>query len=388
MAREDETKHRVVPVYLDGLTSERADIPYGLRLKHGLTAAKDDALESVARLLLELLAQLTGRSFEPQENTKGPANSDLERRQVAVSPALGNETVLSESANSRVRRGRHPLHGMVLVKDLLTIPDESIDLIASRHYRALLGDRLIEVGRREDGTLYELLREIPGYDLSAVVTKSNVITGALLDDIALQILHQLAALHGASKPVIHRDVRPTNFILSFERDDRTNAAREGPGEVRYKPVVRLIDYDTGCFANDPQTPWGAHGFTAPEQRQGRAVPASDLFSLISSLYFLATGRVPADANSWPRRECPPFNVLYEAYCTEMSEVYGHDSLLSCWSFDAAQRPVSAVAFLDRNPVPGTKLIPPPKRMGALSVGEEWEVELFDMYYVVKRQGDG
>src|SRR5215216_2638852 len=36
LAREDRKKHRVVPVFLD---SEKGDnkIPYGLRLKHGLT---------------------------------------------------------------------------------------------------------------------------------------------------------------------------------------------------------------------------------------------------------------------------------------------------------------------------------------------------------------
>lgn len=374
MAREDQSKHRVVPVYLDGVTADRANIPYGLRLKHGLTAAKDDGLAFVAGQLLELLGQLTGRPIVTNENVTQSVETQREPRRAPDD--LDQEVELSHSANSRIRRGHHPLHGVVLVKDLLMIPEESADVVGSRHYRALLGDRVIDVGRREDGTLYEILREIPGHDLSKVVHKDNVIVGALLDDIALQIMRQLAMLHGAPKPFIHRDVRPTNLILNFERTKSDQA--------RYKPVVRLIDYDTACFVNDQQTPWGAHGFTAPEQREGKAVPASDLFSLVSSLYFLATGSVPADANSWPDLEPPSFAVLRKAHSTALSEVYGHDELLRCWSYDVSQRPASAVEFLNRGPDHGTRFIPAPKQMGAFTVEPEWTVELFDSYYIIKR----
>jgi len=37
MARENESKHRVVPVFLDGRPSTNSVVPYGLRLKHGLS---------------------------------------------------------------------------------------------------------------------------------------------------------------------------------------------------------------------------------------------------------------------------------------------------------------------------------------------------------------
>jgi len=273
---------------------------------------------------------------------------------------------------------------MVLVKDLLQIPAESIDLVESRHYRSLLGDRLIEVRRRDDGGLYELLREIRGHDLSTVVRKNNVIVGALLDDIALQVLQQLSTMHGAPRPVIHRDVRPTNLILSFEPDDDHPENYSGKGkDVRYRPVVRLIDYDTACFDKDPQTPWGAHGFAAPEQMEVRAVPASDLFSLISSLYFLATATVPPDARSWRRQEAPAFDALSLADFTEISEVYGHDALLRSGSYDVQMRPVSAAAFLEKRRVPSTRMFVPPKRLGTLAVGDMWEVELFDRHYEVK-----
>jgi hypothetical protein len=387
MAREDRTRHRVVPVYLDGLTPETTRIPYGLRLKHGLRIATDAEFDIVASRLLGLLAELTGRSLGPPEK----AISELEpasTNAVATHPlTFSRESIVSQSAASLIRRGQHALHGQVLVKDLLTIPDESMDLVASRHYPALLGDRLIEVGRRDDGTLYELLREIPGHDLSTIVRKNNVIVGALLDDIALQVLQQLATLHGAPKPVIHRDVRPTNLILNFEPDDpratlRTGE-RAGQKEVRYKAVVRLIDYDTACFDKDAQTPWGAHGFTAPEQREGQAVPASDLFALMSSLYFLATAVIPADARSWPHREMPEFDALFQGDFTEISEVYGHEALLRCWSYDVAKRPASAVAFLEERSVPGTRAIVPPKKLGTLLVASQWKIELFDTYYDVR-----
>ena len=200
------------------------------------------------------------------------------------------------------------------------------------------------------------------------MNKDNVIVGALLDDIALQVLEQLAAAHSRPKPVIHRDVMPTNLILRFEQD---------------RAVVQLIDYDTACFQNDSQTPWGAFGFTAPEQRKGQAVPASDLFSLVSSLYFLATGSVPPDASAWPDQQPPRFiDTLSRADLTRLSELYGHDELLRCWSYDVTKRPVSAAAFLAKTRRRGTRFFVGPTRLGTFDIEGKWHVELFDSEYRV------
>jgi hypothetical protein len=52
MARRPEQEHRVVPVWLDG---EPGDVvPYGLRLKHGLSGAADAVAEALVRLVARL----------------------------------------------------------------------------------------------------------------------------------------------------------------------------------------------------------------------------------------------------------------------------------------------------------------------------------------------
>ncbi|MCP4968134.1 MAG: TIR domain-containing protein [bacterium] len=55
LARKDAEAHRVVPVYLDGSPDEVSDVPYGLRLKHGIALGGDVTLQTVAdRLVSEM----------------------------------------------------------------------------------------------------------------------------------------------------------------------------------------------------------------------------------------------------------------------------------------------------------------------------------------------
>ena len=56
MAREDKTKHRVVPVFLD--EAGRNAVPYGLVLKHGVTVSSEHSLKDVAEDLTRLLAKI------------------------------------------------------------------------------------------------------------------------------------------------------------------------------------------------------------------------------------------------------------------------------------------------------------------------------------------
>jgi hypothetical protein len=58
LARENAEKHRVVPVFLDQKAGSNKTVPYGLRLKHGLTVSANLSLKSVAERLLHLLSLL------------------------------------------------------------------------------------------------------------------------------------------------------------------------------------------------------------------------------------------------------------------------------------------------------------------------------------------
>ena len=213
-------------------------------------------------------------------------------RQLIVKPQF-----LNESAASPVFRGRHPKYGEVILKILHAAPPESIEWIQSAVYEQALGDRLLERGLSATGEPWVMLRYLDGFCIGEIIRETNVIAGGLLDDLVLQILHQLAPLHGSSRPVIHRDVTPNNLILTLV----PNAT--GPG---FHCQVRLIDFESACFADATQTPLAAYGFTPPEQVQGQALPSSDLFALVSTAYFLATGTLPPTeagalqfpANAW------------------------------------------------------------------------------------------
>jgi TIR domain-containing protein len=60
LARKKESKHRVVPIYLPGTSSSADEVPYGLRLKHGVSLHAASDLKSVAEKLLALVHSADG----------------------------------------------------------------------------------------------------------------------------------------------------------------------------------------------------------------------------------------------------------------------------------------------------------------------------------------
>lgn len=105
-------------------------------------------------------------------------------------------------------------------------------------------------------------------------------------NIALQLCDVLDYLHHLQPPIIFRDVKPANILLT-------------PGGQIY-----LIDFGIARRFKPGQakdtTPLGSPGFAAPEQ-YGRAqtTPRSDIYSLGVTLYVLLTGYNPANT---------PFNL--------------------------------------------------------------------------------
>ncbi len=106
-----------------------------------------------------------------------------------------------------------------------------------------------------------------------------------LKQIATALLEILIYLHGRQPPVIHRDIKPSNILL-------TNRSGHSVGEVY------LVDFGSvqtlAAREGSTITVVGTYGYMPPEQFGGRAVPASDLYSLGATLIYLATGTHPAD----------------------------------------------------------------------------------------------
>jgi len=103
--------------------------------------------------------------------------------------------------------------------------------------------------------------------------------------IAKELLEILMYLHTQNPPVIHRDIKPSNILLA-------NRSGNSVGQVY------LVDFGSvqtlAATEGSTITVVGTYGYMPPEQFGGRAVPASDLYSLGATLIYLVTGTHPAD----------------------------------------------------------------------------------------------
>ncbi|HIK30485.1 MAG TPA: serine/threonine protein kinase [Oscillatoriales cyanobacterium M4454_W2019_049] len=103
--------------------------------------------------------------------------------------------------------------------------------------------------------------------------------------IAEQLLEILGDLHDRHPPLIHRDLKPSNILLG----DQSAHSMGKIYLVDFGSVQNMAATEGGTF-----TVVGTYGYMPPEQFGGRAVPASDLYSLGATLMYLLTGRHPAD----------------------------------------------------------------------------------------------
>jgi hypothetical protein len=67
MARADPARHRLIPCFLERGASQREDIPYGLRLKHGISLEEAGSLKNVA----EKLAQVGRQPSDARADASG-----------------------------------------------------------------------------------------------------------------------------------------------------------------------------------------------------------------------------------------------------------------------------------------------------------------------------
>ncbi len=93
---------------------------------------------------------------------------------------------------------------------------------------------------------------------------------------AEQVLDVLSYLHGRPDPLIFRDLKPANLMLTPQEQ------------------IRLIDFGIArAITRQAQgTAIGTPGYAPPEQYQGLAEPASDLYALGATMHHLLTGRDP------------------------------------------------------------------------------------------------
>ncbi len=131
----------------------------------------------------------------------------------------------------------------------------------------------------EGGELFLVTEKIEGESLLEL-RRRGVSFG---EEDVVRLLHDAASalryLHGRSPPIIHRDLKPSNVV---RRPDGSFAFIDF-GAVRDK-----LKPEGGS------TVVGTFGYMAPEQFQGRAMPASDVYAMGTTALTLLTGREPED----------------------------------------------------------------------------------------------
>jgi serine/threonine protein kinase len=139
----------------------------------------------------------------------------------------------------------------------------------------------------EDHRAYLVLERAEGTTLKALVRSGGALPEKRVTALALQMCEILGYLHSRTPPVCHRDFTPDNLILGSDG------------------LIRLVDFSvaqqiesrlTGSIVGKP-------AYMAPEQFRGKPTPASDIYSLGASLFYLLIGHDPEPiSESHPRAE--------------------------------------------------------------------------------------
>jgi len=135
------------------------------------------------------------------------------------------------------------------------------------------------------GYYYIIMQYVDGPDLHKLINER----GPLDAELALTIVQQIAlALHEIHKAgVIHRDIKPTNILIT----------RSGQVKITDLGLAKLRRRRGGASdsnVSDPNVVLGTPDYMAPEQavKGGGGDERSDIYSLGATFYHLLTGRPP------------------------------------------------------------------------------------------------
>lgn len=188
---------------------------------------------------------------------------------------------------ARARRGETPdAHGLVAIKcfhvgrakawkDVELAEREATTLSSLAHPNL---PRYIE-HFEEEGALYLVMEMVEGESLAALRSRQRISSVTEVTRMMRDIGGALRYLHGRAPAVVHRDIKPGNII------------RRAGGSYA------LVDFGAVRDRLKPEggsTVVGTFGYMAPEQFQGRASPASDLYGLAATALVMLTGVEPED----------------------------------------------------------------------------------------------
>ena len=151
---------------------------------------------------------------------------------------------------------------------------------------------IYDAGR--DGEQYFIASAfIAGRTLAAAVDGDEPLTARHSAEIVRALAEALAYAHDFG--IVHRDIKPANIMLGY------SSAPDAKGKGPRKETPHVMDFglayrqDSSEKLTQDGTVLGTPAYMAPEQaagKQGRALPASDQYSLGVVLYELLCGQTP------------------------------------------------------------------------------------------------
>ena len=133
----------------------------------------------------------------------------------------------------------------------------------------------IITAEKQENLFFIVMEYVPGETLEHMIGTTGPLELGRALDVACQICN--AVDHAHRQGVIHRDLRPANVLVSDAQ------------------VAKVADFGTSRFleiAAHGTTVIGSPPYMAPEQFHGKAVFASDLYSLGVTMYQMLTGALP------------------------------------------------------------------------------------------------
>jgi eukaryotic-like serine/threonine-protein kinase len=130
---------------------------------------------------------------------------------------------------------------------------------------------------KQENIFFIVMEYVPGETLETIIMREGALELARALDFTCQMCN--AVDHAHRNGIIHRDLRPGNMLVSEAG------------------ILKVTDFGTSRFleiAAHGTTVIGSPPYMAPEQFQGKAVFASDVYSIGVTMYQMLTGVLPYD----------------------------------------------------------------------------------------------
>jgi serine/threonine-protein kinase len=159
-------------------------------------------------------------------------------------------------------------------------------ILAKLHHRHIV--RYLDRGEG-NGILYLVMELLDGPDAARMVKEKGPLKVPMATRMMLHALEGLAHAHG--KGYVHRDVKPSNLIVTGPKERRTI-------KVADFGLARAYDSCSLSGLTMQGEVGGTPAFMAPEQvtHYRDVKPTADQYSAAATLYFLLTGRYVFDFN--------------------------------------------------------------------------------------------